>query len=570
MKSKLTNLYLLLFSLEGIAALAFYLAIPAEASGNLPFHQSPSRLALAGLMLAVILAAVLLFVIKAIKKNFAQKTIESIDGKLANGEHFLFVVSVSCLTAFVFSVEVFFLTFISLPPFVRPITIWAALAFLQLWIFLRIRHPQRYQTIGSILKRKWLGHTAAQRKTFLVLAAIGLVYFCLFIPANSQGWNGPAKDFYSGVDDHIQYPIAVSTLTRGDDFNSTVYHFMINESDVYGHQYVSLEALILLPSRIILGEDFGENVQLNLFLLRQFISVLFTTLSMFVMVYIINRFRNLWESVGMFVFLLTIPGIILFNSRFLHPDALILFLIVLTIYFLQRDNYTYKRDFFFAAITCSLAAVIKLWGFFFVFPVAFYLLYGLITKRLSWKSTLLSGLGFISVMIAAALVTNPGLLVPAVSRQMVQGIMGQIANRTVGYDDPTNSGVYVKDFPTWMKYFEIYYLQEYYFFFCFAALALCSFLGKRKLTAHILLTWCVPLAVFLINFIAAKSFWWMMELLIPLYPAPFLLLQLVDEKGSQPAKGVLSKVPLRPLTWALVIAGCGSQFVINLFKIFTK
>lgn len=569
MKSRLINLNLLLFLLEGLAALVFYLAIPAEASGNLPFRQSPSRLALAGLMLAVILVPVPLLIIKASRKNFAQKFIDSIDSKLAYGEHLLFVVSASCLAAFVFSVQVFFLTFISLPPFVRPIMIWAALVFLQFWIFLRIRHPQRYETIDSIIKRKWFNHTATQRKTFLILAAIGLVYFCLFIPVNSRGWNGPAEDFYNGVDDHIQYPIVVSTLTKGDDFNSSVYRFMINESDVYGHQYVSLEALILLPSRIILGEDFGEFVQLNLFLLRQFISVLFTTLSMFLMVYIINRFRNLWESVGMFVFLLTIPGIILFNSRFLHPDALILFLIVLTFYFLQRDNFAFKRDFFFAAITCSLAGVIKLWGFFFVFPVAFYLLYGIILKKLSWKSAILSGLGFITTMIAVALVTNPGLLVPAVFTQMVQGIMGQIANRIVGYDDPVNSGVYVKDFPTWMKSFEIYYLQEYYFFFCFTALAICSFLGKRKLTAHILLAWCIPLLVFLINFIAAKSFWWMMELLIPLYPAPFLLLQLVEDNESKPAKGLLSKVALKQLTWALVIAVCGSQFVINIVKIIT-
>ena len=567
MKSKLPNLFFFLTALQGLTALVFYLAIPSEAKTGLPFHQSLPRLLVAAVMLLVVFASFFLFILCLKRGNFRSRLSLWIETKLSIDSELLFAVSSLSLTAFIFSVEAFFLSFVSLPALARPLMLWAAAVFLQTWIFLRILYPERYETISTILRRKWKNWSPVQHKTFLVMVLVMVVYFCAFIPANSTGWTGPAAAFSSGVDEDIQYPIVVDTLTLRETFSSTVYHMIANESDVYGHQYITLEALILLPSRIIFGADFGSQVQLNLFLLRQFICVFFTALSIFLMVYLITKFTNLLVSTGLFVFMLTIPGIVKFNTRFLHPDAVVLYLIVLTFYFLQKDDFRFKRYFFFAAATSSMAIGIKLWGVFFVFPVALYLLLGLTRKKIKLKRAFLLGVGFLMIMVIAVVVTNPSLLIPSVFKLQVGGIVGQISNRTVGYADPTNSGIYTKDFPTWMKAFEEFYLQEYYFFFCYLALGIYAFVGQRRLLAQMLLAWCVPLALFLIYFIAAKSYWWMMELFIPLYPAPFLLLSLTSEKENSTVSGFLQKTKLSTLVWVVVLLACSGQFVINLIKV---
>ncbi len=567
MKKSLFNLFLSLTVLEGLAALAVYLSIPSEKQTALPFHLSASRLALGGLLFLVLLGCLVLWLARLKNPNLWQKGIGRFEEKLDRGQDLLFAVSALCVTAFVFSIEAFFLTYVIFPPFARPIFLWVAAFFLQARVLLQVRFPDRYEPITKILRRKWLAWQPVQRKTFWVLLLLLVVYFCAFIPANSVGWEGPAKSFYSGIDEVNQYPVVVATLRGGDTFESTVYNLFANESEIYGHQYVTLEALVLLPSRILLGKDFGTHVQLNLFLLRQFMCVSFSALSILIMVYLITRFKNLLVSAGLFVFMLTIPGIVHFNTRFLHPDAVVLFFIVLTFYYLQKDDLQFRRAFFFAAITCSLSIGIKLWGVFFAFPVLLYLILGLAKKRLNLKRFVLLGMGFVGVMAVTIVVTNPGLLIPAVFKNWTSGLAGSISNRAVGYADPTNSGIYTKDFPTWMNAIKENYLQEYYFFFCYAALAFYAFLGKQKRLAQLLLAWCVPLALFLIYFIAPKSYWWMMELLIPLYPAPFFLLALTSETDHPLVQKLTVKKWVIDAIWAVTLALCGTQFVINILKL---
>ena len=564
--------FLLLFIAEGVAAFIWFISIPSEKGSGAIFGLSKSRWALAALIVLLIGCAVYALV-RALHAGLETRLHSSLDRLLIAPAKRLFAVQTGMVLALIFLIELFFLTFILFPPFTRPLFLWAALFCLQSWLFLRLRYRNEYRrrpSLGKSIQLKWRAFSPVQRSVFLVLSLIGLVYFCIFIPLNSLGWNGPADAFYSGVDEHIQYPIAVYTLTPGETFSSTVYHLTANEDDVYGHPYVALEALILLPSRLIYGVNFGEKVQLNLMLLRQFINVLPLALAMFLLVYLITRFRSLWTSTALYLFLLTIPGTVKFGIRFLHPDALILLLIVLTIFFLQRDRYRFGKNFYLAAAACSLAAVIKLWGFFFFLPVAVYLLSGLFRKDLGLARMLRVGLAFILIMFVTALLSDPGLLIPSVLKELIAGVRGQIANRSVGYSEPGLSDVYRKDFPTWMKYFEIYYIQEYYFFFCFACLALAAFFSDRKLTALILLCWCFTLTVFFSNFLAAKSYWYLMELLVPLYGAPLLLPSLSASEPLLHRLKFLARPGVNRLLWGIVALFCTSQFVFNVIKIVTS
>jgi len=570
MKFDIKKTFLILFILEGLGAISYYFSFHAESGSARLFHQSTPRLLLAALLFLVILLACTALISLFTRRESAQNLADHFDRVLVGETSKLHLVQLILFCIFIAAVEGFFLTFISFPPFMRPITLWLAAAGLQGWLFLRISYKEQYTPWRSSIQAKWRSYSPTQHRVFLVLSIIGLVYFCVFIPLNSLGWNDPNRDFMSGVDEGIQYPIAVQTLTAGDTFASTVYHVMVNESDVYGHPYVALESLILLPSRLIYGPAFGDHLQLNLFLLRQFINVLPMILAMFFLVYLFTRFRSMWKSTALFVFLLTIPGVVKFNIRFLHPDSLILLLIVLTIFFLQRDRFRFKKNFYLAAITCSLAAVIKLWGFFFFLAILVYLLYGLIRKSLTFKQMALAGSGFILVMVVTGLLTDPGLLVPTVFKELIAGLTGQISNRTVGYSDLGANAVYNKDFATWMTFFQTFYLRDFYFYISAACLALACFWGENKLHALMTLMWCLVVLIFMVNFLAAKSYWYMMELLIPLYPAPFLLPALAAEIKGPAWTKVFNQPRSSRILWGGVILLCGSQFVINLVTIVTS
>jgi hypothetical protein len=569
MKSKTCKIFLSLFLIEGCGALIDYLLIPSESGSTRFLHQSTPRLMLAGAMLILILLSLGLWIRFLHRPEAGNRLAERLEQTLTVNNHLHLFQEIFFWT-FVTCINFFFLTFIAFPPFLRPLFIWGGLTCLQGWLCLRITYAEKYLPWRQKIRNKWRSYSGTQQKVFLIMAAIGLVYFCAFIPLNAKGWNGPAQAFMSGVDEGIQYPIAVQTLTTGNTFASTVYHVMVNESDVYGHPYVALEALILLPSRLIFGPSFGERIQLNLFLLRQFINVLPIVLALFLLVFMITRFRSAWKSISLYLLLLTIPGLVKFNIRFLHPDAVILLLIVLTLFFLQRDQFSYRKNFYLAAVTCSLAAVIKLWGLFFFLAVAVYLIWGITRNLLPIKKALLLGAGFILVMIATIVISDPSLLVPSVAKELIAGLKGQIANRSMGYAEAGSSDVYAKDFPTWMRFFADYYLQEYFFFFSFACLILGALWGKEKLMAAMILAWCMTVAIFMVNFLAAKSYWYMMELLVPLYPAAFLLPSLSIKKERSGLAKILAIPVTKRVLWGAVALFCSSQFVINLITIATS
>ncbi len=561
MKFAVKKIFPILFFAEGAAALIWFICIPSE-SGLAPWLPlSLSHLLIAAVTLAFLAAA------GAFWFN------QNLRSKLKNFPAAVFqkpAVRIALVLLTVFCIELFFLTFIVLPPFTRPFWVWGALVFFQGWLAVRASLPVKPLSLCARVRIHWRELSFTQRKTFWILAAIGLVYFCAFIPLNSLGWNDPNRTFMSGIDEGIQYPIVVQTLTAGDTFSSTVYHLLINENDVYGHPYIAYEALILLPSRLIFGADFGSHQQLNLMLLRQFVNVLPILLSMFLLVYMVTRFRSKFTSVGLFLLLLSIPGVVKFNIRFLHPDAVVLFLVVLTIFFLQRDKLRFGRNFYFAAVACSLAAVIKLWGFFFFLTIFVYLLVGLLRKVISPKKAVQTGLLFLFVMFVTAVLSNPGLLVPAVFKELVNGLRGQIQNRTLGYSEVAGNENYIKDFPHWMAVFRTYYLQDFYFYLCAVCLVIGSLLGRRRIYALAVLTWCAVLLTVMVNFLAAKSYWYALEILVPLYPAPLLLLSL--QETAQPK--VLADILARPLTqkliWLVVALACGSQLAFNLVTIITS
>jgi len=324
-----------------------------------------------------------------------------------------------------------------------------------------------------------------------------------------------------------------------------------------------LSAAVLLVPRLDLGENYANNIQLNMFLLRQVISVLPMILSLMLLIYLVNHFKSLWQSITMFVFLALAPGVVKFNHRFWHPDSIIILLILLTFHFLEKDRLRFSKYFYFAAVTCGLTVAIKLWGLFFVLGIGGYLLAGLLRKQLTFRRAVLSGLAFILAMVGTVLITSPGLIAPYIARVAMESWTQQQGSILHGYveADPTN--VYGTGLANWLRFFGFYFMQPFFFFFAVVSLLAASIWGNRKTINRLILAWSAATGFYLINFSAMKNFQYMPPLMMPLFLGALMFPSLA-QGGLDPNLPALFRNPLTgKVLWAITILVVLAQFAIN-------
>ncbi len=567
MKIRTLKGFLLLTLIEGLLT-ATWILLEKFLTGR----GNVSPYAVSGACLLTVAAAGLLLARLDRDPVPAEKWLTKADAWLRSGEQ-LFIVKDILVVGLIFSLEGFLLTFLSFPLSTRPVTVWATLTFAQAWIVLLRNYRDRFRSRPGGLRywrQRWAGLEPVQRKTALILFAIAAVYFGFFAWVN---WNGNTADpdvFYrAGGDEVVIYPVAVTMVMPGDTFASNVYHFVIHEEYHYGYPYFYLNGLILFGSRLVFGPGFANHTQVNLFLLRQLVSVLPMILACLVFTYIVTRFKKWWFAAGMFVVLLLIPGVVRYNQRFWHPDALMVLFVALTFYYLDRDRQRFGRDFYYAAVMCALAAAVKLYGFFFFLAIAVYLIAGLIRKILTLKKMVLAGFAFVLVMGMALLMSSPFLLVPSARQTMVTIMNGKTAEMESGYADSSTEDIYHTGLDAWMPFFALHYTQPYFFYFLFGVLALGSFLGQAKELNRLLLSWCVVVAGYLILFVAVKSYHYQLPLMLPLYAGGFLFPSILSDSTGTVSL-FLQKPSTRRIVWGLTATMIGSQFLFNLWAIFTS
>ncbi len=118
----------------------------------------------------------------------------------------------------------------------------------------------------------------------------------------------------------------------------------------------------------------------------------------------------------MFFFMACVPGIVKYNIGFWHANSLALLFVMIAILALVEDHQRFGLNFYLAAVFCGLAAITKMWGLFFGPAIAVYLIYGLISKRLSIKKALTSAAVFLLVMVASVIISSPSLMDPAIAK----------------------------------------------------------------------------------------------------------------------------------------------------------
>jgi hypothetical protein len=569
MISSLKKTYLACLSvgviLEGLAALVWLWQMQFDTGRGRIMDYGVLRViltALSGIILA--LFAILLIVLFRSGKNF-QAANFSLDDWLLRPKVRLFLVQGTLAVLTVFLAECFLMSYLAIPVPMRPILAWAALVAFQLWLVFRLAYASEYRkrpSLAARLREKWQGWLPVQRKTLIVLAVVGLVYFIGFMPSNYM--LDKEGHFYTHSDEAVIYPDVARVLVWHGTLSDEVRLVIEQWPWWYGYPYLPMSAAVLLVPRLVLGINFADNIQLNVFLLRQFISVLPMILSIMLLVYLVNRYKSLWQSTAMFVFLALVPGVVKFNYQFWHPDSIIILSILLTFYFLEQDRLRLGRYFYFAAVTCGLMVAIKLWGLFFVLAIGGYLVAGLLQKKVTFKWAVLAGLGFILTMAGTLIITSPGLMAPYIARVAGESWTQQQGSILHGYGEIDTSNVYGTGLANWLRWFGFYYMQPFFFFFAVLALVAGSLWGSRKTMNRLILAWSAATGFYLINYSAMKNFQYMLPLMMPLFLGALLFPSVVEaHPDSNPP--VFFRNPwvvkaLRAVTILVVLA----QFAINL------
>jgi len=336
-----------------------------------------------------------------------------------------------------------------------------------------------------------------QKNTLIILLLLGLIYFAIFIFPNLKGVKDANMLALFEIDEYAQYPHVIRMLTPGATTYQTIRNFFIYLHYFYGFPFYFFSAITILPIKLIAGAGWYEHTPIIVMVLRQMINVLPMLLSITILVYMQTRFKQIWVSISLFVLLLSIPAVVV-NNMWWHPDSLVFIFIVLTLFFLNRDNLQFNKNFFFAAIACGLAIGTKHLGVFFALTIPAYLICGIIDKKISVRGSIIYSILFVFVMILAVIASNPLLLLPIERGEIINIFRVQWIQSSTGVilanPDP---------FFTWGNYpedFRIHYGELFFILITLASVIAGLFKKEKRLLNFLILTWMIPLTSIILIF----------------------------------------------------------------------
>lgn len=354
-----------------------------------------------------------------------------------------------------------------------------------------------------------LNNIPKNKKIFLVLCLIACGYFFAFLFTNIQGCADSTMLSVKNLDEFSQYGRLEDMFKAQENFGATIKNFFYYDYYYYGFIFFFLSWIVIAPIVII----FDTNILwLNILILRQF-GVILSICSVFLLVYLWTNFKYYWRSIGIFIFLLTIPAVVQ-NNLWWHPDSLAILFIILTIFCLVKDQYRYQKFFYWSAVCCGLATGTKLLGVFFFLTIFTYLFYGFYTKKITLKKTLWLGCIFIIIMGLAVIISNPLLLIRKEFNTYYSIQTTQSEYLKSGWVNKTN--LQISDWLNLIKYS-----------FTWPLVLLLSTLGliwgwiqkknaQLKLLAMLTLTWVIPYTLYVFCTVNLLSWKYLLPALLPL------------------------------------------------------
>lgn len=265
---------------------------------------------------------------------------------------------------------------------------------------------------------------------FGLFFAISVIYFIALVPVNLTGAANPEMLAVFEVDEFAQYAHVIRMATPGETLLQTVRNFFIYLHYFYGFPFYALSGLTLLIAKPFLA-DFPNGTRTIVCLLRMVVSVLPMILSALLLTRLAARDRRLPVQLGLFIFLLTIPAVIV-NDFWWHPDSLSLLSVCCVFYFLDRDAERFGRNYYAAAAAAGVAIGIKYQGVYFALTIPLLLALAVRRKKLGVRAACLHGLGFVLVMALFVVIANPLLLLPQERAEIFRVQAQQFAETSVG------------------------------------------------------------------------------------------------------------------------------------------
>jgi hypothetical protein len=355
--------------------------------------------------------------------------------------------------------------------------------------------------------------SSTQKWIFALCFLMAAVAFLIFALPNAVASKNLSMVQIFQPDEAAPLPYVFSMIAPAPTLNLALRHFIFYDYYFYGFPFFALSALLLLPLQWLgrLGD-----MPLVMFILRQFVSVLPMLVALLLLVYMQDRFRT-YRSLVLFTFLLSVPAVVQNNSWW-HPDGITFLLVVLTIFFLKRDNLRFGRNFLLAAVMSGVATATKLVGVYFFLAVGLTLLLGLLLKKASLKKLAGMALAFILTMGLAYLVANPFLLSHWARTAFIYIFNKQGLLLEQGYGVVYEKGLLA----SWPLVHESFG-ELPFLLFALGAAIWGAWRGPQQLLHALILAWFVPLSV-TVFFLTHFKFQYWLPVALPLFSSLVLLL----------------------------------------------
>jgi hypothetical protein len=361
---------------------------------------------------------------------------------------------------------------------------------------------------------------STQKRIFaLLLVMAGAAFLILGFPNHAGSQNLSMVQIFQ-PDEAAPLSYIFHMIAPAPSLNLAIRHFIFYEYYYYGFPFFAASALILLPLQWLgrLGD-----IPLVMLILRQLISVLPMLAALLLLVYMQDRFRT-YRSPVLFAFLVSVPAVMENNSWY-HPDGITFLLVVLTLFFLWRDNLRFGRNFLLAAVLSGVATATKLIGVYFFLAVGLTLVLGFILKKASWKKLIGMGFAFILTMGLAYLVANP-FLFSHWARTAYQFIL----NKQGGLLENGYGVFYAKGLlAAWPDVHESYG-EIPFLLIALGAAIWGTWRGPQRLLFGLILAWFVPVSV-TVFFLTHFKFQYWLPVALPLISCCVVLL---PEKWHKP------------------------------------
>ncbi len=355
--------------------------------------------------------------------------------------------------------------------------------------------------------------TTQQKKVFILLLCISAVVFVLNLFPNAAASQNMAMIQMFEPDEAGPLPYLLRMIAPAANLDKQLRAFVFYEYYYYGFPYFAISALAILPLQLA-----GHLSQLPLvmLILRQAISVLPMLAALMILVYMQDGFRTYRSSV-LFLFLLSVPAVVANNSWW-HPDSLVVLLVVLTIFFLVRDDLRFGWNFILAAVFCGVTTATKLIGVYFFLAIGLTLLLGLAQKKASWKKIGLMSIAFIAVMALSFLASNPFLLSHWARSAYINTLHKQTALLSEGYDV-----VYEKGLAAAWPVMHTFYGEALFILAAVGVAVWGVWRSSQRLLYGLILAWFVPVTVSLLTLTHFKYQYWL-PVALPLFSCLVILL----------------------------------------------